>query len=144
MAYETESRPAQVDVNVPRFNQAVLAALVALAFVVQVEWLIAVAFGILLISYVGGPTVAPLTQAYVRYVRPRVDPGGPSEFEDARPPRFSQLLGTVFLGAAVIAFLTGIPVAGWALALIVMALAALAAATRICVGCILYEKAVQR
>ncbi len=143
MSYETP-QVAPIDVNVPRFNQAVLAVIIALAFVVQLEWLVAIAFGILLVSFVGGPSVAPLTQLYVRWVRPRLDPGGPTETEDPRPPRFSQLLGTVFLGAAVIAFLIGFPVAGWILALIVMALAALAATTRICVGCILYEKAVQR
>lgn len=132
-----------VDVNVPRFNQAVVAVLTALGFVFQQPWLVVVTFAVLAISW-AGPAVAPLTQLYVRLVRPRIQPDGPNEFEPAAPPRFAQLIGTVFLGAASFALVAGWTLIGWALSLIVMALAALAAATRICLGCIVYERTVAR
>ncbi|MFQ5966462.1 MAG: DUF4395 domain-containing protein [Acidimicrobiia bacterium] len=131
---------SRVDVNVPRFNQAVVGGITAAAFVLQQEWLVAVGFLLLGLSYVGGPRFAPLTHLYVRVVRPRFQPGGPTEFESAAPPRFAQLLGTIFLGGAILAFALGVPVLAWVLTLIVMALATLAATTRICVGCIIYEK----
>ncbi len=133
-----------VDVNVPRFNQAVVAALTALGFVLQQPWLVVVTFAILAISWSAGPAAAPLTQLYVRFIRPRIQPGGPSEFEPAAPPRFAQLIGAAFLGVASFSLVAGWEAAGWTLTLIVTALAALAAATRICVGCMLYERAATR
>lgn len=140
---ESSTEPT-VDVNVPRFNQAVVALLTALAFVFGQPWLVVATFAILAVSWAAGPTVAPLTQLYVRFVRPRLQPGGPSEFEPAAPPRFAQLVGAIVLGVASFALVAGWNTFGWALTLIVTALATLAATTRICLGCILYERAVVR
>ena len=133
-----------VDVNVPRFNQALVAVLTALGFFADAPWLVAVTFGVLALSWIGGPSVAPFTRLYVGLVRPRIQPRGPTEFEPAAPPRFAQMLGTTFLGAATLALYAGQEALGWGLALVVTALAALAAAARICVGCILYERTVGR
>lgn len=133
-----------VDVNVPRVNQAAVAVLTAAGFVLQQPWFIGVTFAILALSWLAGPAGAPLTQLYVRVIRTRVQPDGPDEFEPAAPPRFAQLIGALFLGAASLALLAGWAVLGWGLSLVVTALAALAAATRICLGCILYERAVAR
>lgn len=131
-----------VDVNVPRFNQGVVAAVTALAFVIQYPPLVGIMAAVLLVSAFGPTSVAPLTQLYVRAIRPRISSGGPTEFEPAAPPRFAQRIGSGFLLGASLAFVLGASVVGWALTLIVTALAALAAATRICVGCILYERVV--
>ena len=133
-----------VDVNVPRFNQALVASLTAAAFVFDLPARVAVTFVVLALSWVGGPAVAPFTRLYVALVRPRVDPDGPREFEPAAPPRFSQLLGAVFLGAATAALYLGATTIGWALALLVTALAGLAAVARICLGCLLYERTIGR
>ncbi len=138
------STESTVDVNVPRFNQAIVALLTAFGFVLGQPWLVVATFAILAVSWTAGPTVAPLTQLYVRVVRPRVQPDGPTEFEPAAPPRFAQLIGAVVLGVASFALVAGWETLGWALTLFVTALATLAAATRICVGCILYERAVVR
>ncbi len=132
----------RVDVNVPRFSQAMTALLTAVAFLVDLPMLVGVVFVILAVAWAGGPRSSLWAQVYVRWLRPRLDPDGPSETEDAAPPRFASLLGTVFLGAAAAAFLAGLPVLGWALTLVVTALAALAAVTRICVGCIFYQRVV--
>lgn len=133
-----------VDVNIPRFNQAMVAALTGVAFVIQSSALVAVTFLLLVVSWAGGPRLAPLTQLYVRAVRPRLDPRGPTEFEPAAPPRFAQQVGSLFLGAATISLAAGWEALGWGLVLVVTALAALAATTRICVGCIVYDKVVAR
>lgn len=138
------STVAQIDVNVPRFNQAMVALITALAFVVQAPWLVGLTFVVLAASWALGPRFALFTQLYVRLVRPRLQPGGPTEFEDPRPPRFAQLLGTLALGAATLSFALGATTAGWVLTLLVTGLAALAAATRICVGCMIYQRAVRR
>ncbi|MBK5268112.1 MAG: DUF4395 domain-containing protein [Acidimicrobiia bacterium] len=129
-----------VDVNVPRINQAVTSSLTAVAFVRSSPELVAVAFAILVLSRVGGSRLAPITQLYVRFIRPRFQPAGPSDFEDARPPAFAQLIGAIVLGLALAGLYGGVPIVGWALTLLVTALAGLAATTRICVGCIMYER----
>ena len=133
-----------VDVNVPRFNQALVAILTAVAFLADAPWLVGITFVVLAVSWLGGPSVAPFTLLYVGLVRPRVQPDGPREFEPAAPPRFAQMLGTLFLGGGTSALAAGQDGLGWGLTLVVAALAALAATARICVGCILYERAVAR
>ncbi|MFP5330892.1 MAG: DUF4395 domain-containing protein [Acidimicrobiia bacterium] len=135
------STTTMVDVNVPRFNQALVAVLTAVAFIFDQPALVGATFVVLLVSLVGGPRVALFTRVYVGLIRPRLQPDGPTEFEPAAPPRFAQLLGTLFLGGASVALIGGATALGWTLTLVVTALAALAATTRICVGCLIYEKA---
>ena len=135
---------ATVDVNVPRFNQGLVALLTAAAFVADTPWLVVLTFLILAVSWAWGPRLAPFTRLYVGVIRPRLQPGGPTEVESAAPPRFAQLIGAIFLGSASLALGLGATAVGWALTLIVTALATLAATTRICVGCMIYEKVVAR
>jgi hypothetical protein len=143
MSELTQTSPTRtVDVNVPRFNQSVVAVLTALAFAIDRPWIVAFAAIILTLSAFGPPWLAALSRLYVTLVRPLVDPDGPTEFEPAAPPRFAQRIGAGFLVAATAMFVAGFPLVAWSLTLIVTALAALAATTRICVGCILYERVV--
>ena len=129
----------QVDVNVPRFNQACVAVLTGLAFVTQVWVLVPIVAAILALTRFGGPRYGLFTRLYVGLVRPRLN--GPVATEPAGPPRFAQLLGVVFLAIATVLFVVGWMTAGWVVTLMVTALAALAATTRICVGCIIYQRA---
>jgi len=133
-----------VDVNVPRFNQALVAVFTGGAFLFDQPAIVAVTFGVLALSWAGGPSLAPFTRLYAGLIRPRFQPAGPTEFEPAAPPRFAQMIGTVFLGAATFALYAGASVVGWGLSLAVTALAGLAASARICVGCIIYERTVGR
>lgn len=133
-----------VDVNVPRFNQALVTVFTGAAFLLDQPAIVAVTFGVLALSWLGGPSIAPFTRLYVGVIRPRLQPGGPTEFETAAPPRFAQMLGTVFLGAATVALYAGAQSIGWGLSLVVTALAGLAATARICVGCMIYERTVSR
>lgn len=137
----TTTAATQVDVNVPRFNQAMVAVLTGLAFLAQWWPLVAAVAAVLIVTRLGGARWGLFTQIYLRAIRPRL--AGPVETEDAAPPTFSQTLGAVFLGLAVVLFAVGASIAGWTVTLVVFALAALAATTRICVGCILYERAVR-
>ena len=132
----TETLP-QIDVNIPRFNQAWVALLTALGFVLQAWPIVTSVFVIVAANRLLGPRYGLFTQLYVRAVRPRLR--GHIETEWAAPPRFSQLLAVIFLGGATVLFFTGAVMAGWVVTLLVTVLATLAAAARICVGCILYE-----
>lgn len=132
-----------VDVNIPRINQATVALLTAVAFVASWEWLVAATFALLAVTRLGGPRYAPVTRLYL-WFRRRFRPGLAGEVEAAAPPRFAQTLGVGFLGAATLSFAVGATTLGWVFTLPVTALAALAATTRICVGCLIYTRVVAR
>jgi hypothetical protein len=64
---------------------------------------------------------------------------GEGPIEDARPPRFANMMGAGFLGAATLAFALDASSVGWVLTGIVAALALLAAVTGLCLGCEMYR-----
>ena len=124
-----------IDSRAPRFNQAVIGSLALLAFLLGVEWLPVVLAAQLAIGLTFGRQYCLPCLLYFEVVQPRV---GEGRLEDARPPRFANLLGVAFLGGASIAFLAGATTVGWALTLLVAGLALLAATTGLCVGCEAY------
>ena len=58
--------------------------------------------------------------------------------DNPEPHRFSQIVGFVFLTAGSAALFSGLPVLGWTLTWIVIALASLNAFGGFCVGCAVY------
>jgi len=74
--------------------------------------------------------------AYFELVQPRF---GEGRLEDARPPRFANLVGAVFLAAATTAYAAGFELLGVILGGLVAGLALLAAATGFCTGCEAYK-----
>ena len=74
--------------------------------------------------------------AYFELIQPRL---GEGRLEDARPPRFANLVGLVVLSGASLAYGAGFTTIGAALGLLVAALALLAAATGFCAGCSAYK-----
>jgi hypothetical protein len=75
-------------------------------------------------------------QIYAHFIWPRI--GAPTELEDARPPRFAQLVGFVFTALALTFFVVGADVAGYSLTALAFTVAALNAATGLCLGCKAY------
>jgi hypothetical protein len=141
---EGGDRVRRVDVNVPRFNQAVVAALSGIAFVVQIEWLVAATLVLLAAGAAGGPRLAPLSRLYVSVIRPRLAGDRAVVTEPAAPPRFAQVVGTSVLAGATFALAAGADAVGWAATLLVTSLASLAVLADVCVGCLIYERAVRR
>jgi hypothetical protein len=128
--------PKPIDPRGPRFNQAVLTVALLGGFLLDVK-AVAPAFAVvLLLGAAFGPRYGPFLRLFADVVKPRLAP--PRDLEDPRPPRFAAAIGVAFLTGSTIAFAVGAPTVGWALALIVAALAGLAAVTGICVGCEVY------
>lgn len=128
--------PKPIDPRGPRFNQGVLTVALLVGFAAQF-WAIAPIFAVVLfLGAAFGAKWGPFLRLYAEAIKPRLSP--PKELEDPRPPRFAATIGTVFLGAATIAFAAGAGTLGWVLTLIVAALAGLAAVSGICVGCEIY------
>src|SRR5512143_1848258 len=127
---------AVIDSRAPRANQAVVALLCFAAFATGLWPLLALtALHLALTIFLGRRWCLPFL-AYFGWVQPRL---GEGPLEDARPPRFANLLGAVVLGAATLAHLAGLAALGWALGLAVGGLAFLSAATGFCAGCQVYR-----
>jgi hypothetical protein len=75
-------------------------------------------------------------QIYARFIWPRI--AAPTKLEDARPPRFAQLLGFVLTALALVFFAVDVDVAGYSLTALAFGLAVLNAATGWCLGCRAY------
>jgi Domain of unknown function (DUF4395) len=125
-----------IDARAPRTNQAVIGSLALVAFLTGAEWLIALLAAQLAIGLTFGRRFCLPCLAYFELIQPRF---GEGPIEDSRPPRFANMVGVAFLGAATVAFPLAAPTFGWILALIVAALALLAAATGLCMGCEAYK-----
>jgi Domain of unknown function (DUF4395) len=132
----TSPAPKPIDPRGPRFNQAMIATLLFVGFVIDWEPIVAAVAIILALGAALGHRFGPFLALYAYVIRPRLGP--PAELEDPRPPRFAATLGVVVLAAAALAFLAGAEVVGWVLALLVAFLAGLSASTGICVGCEIY------
>jgi Domain of unknown function (DUF4395) len=125
-----------IDSRGPRTNQAVIGTLSLVAFLTGAEWLVALLAAQLAVGLTFGRRYCLPCLLYFEVIQPRF---GEGPIEDSRPPRFANVVGVVFLGAATVAFLVGVPTLGWTLTLIVAALALLAAVTGLCTGCEVYK-----
>ena len=125
-----------IDARAPRVNQAVIGSLALFAMVLDLEWLPAVLAAQLAIGLAFGRQFCLPCLLYFEVIQPRF---GEGPIEDSRPPRFANMVGVAFLGGAGVAFLAGVPALGWVLVSIVAALALLAAATGLCMGCEAYK-----
>ena len=125
-----------IDSRAPRANQAVIGALSLVAFLTGAEWLVAVLAAQLAIGLTLGRRFCLPCLLYFELIQPRF---GEGSIEDSRPPRFANMVGVAFLGAASVAFVLDLPTLGWTLTLIVSALALLAATTGLCAGCEMYR-----
>jgi Domain of unknown function (DUF4395) len=125
-----------IDSRAPRFNQAVIGSLALVAFLADFWPLLALLAVQLALGLTLGRRWCLPCLAYFELVQPRF---GEGPVEDSRPPRFANMVGVAVLGAASLLHLLGFETIGWALGLLVAALALLAATTGLCVGCELYR-----
>ncbi len=125
-----------IDSRAPRSNQATIGALSALAVATGWWWLLGVLAAQLLIGLTVGRRFCLPCLAYFELVQPRF---GEGPLEDARPPRFANMVGAVFLAAATAAYTAGLETLGAVLGGLVAGLALLAAATGFCTGCEAYK-----
>lgn len=116
-----------------KLNRWTLLVGIVLGFVTRQPLVTSALLLILLTAVLFGPRWSLIAQVGQRlFVR-----GTATEYEDRRLIRFNNLIATLLLGLAQLAFVLGAPAIGWALALMVAAAAAIALAG-FCVGCFLY------
>jgi hypothetical protein len=134
------SQPTQVDPRGLRFVAGITAVVLALVLAIAVDAvrvaLLGVQVAVFAIAAFVSLAASPWAIVFARLVRPRIGP--PSELEDARPPRFAQLVGLAFTAVALVGLLAG----GTTVALVATAFALVAAllnaAVGLCLGCEMY------
>ena len=125
-----------IDSRAPRFNQATIGVLSAIAVATGWWWLLGILAAQLVIGLTAGRRFCLPGLAYFELVQPRF---GEGPLEDARPPRFANMVGAVILAAAFVAYAAGLETLGASLGGLVAGLALLAAATGFCTGCEAYK-----
>ena len=125
-----------IDSRAPRFNQAVVGILAAVAVATGWWWLLALLAAQLVVGLAFGRRFCLPCLAYFELVQPRF---GEGPLEDSRPPRAANIVGAVVLSTSALAYALGSAVIGTGLSLLVALLALLAAATGFCTGCEAYK-----
>ena len=125
-----------IDHSALRTNQAVIISLLVLGFILNLPWLAAATGAVMLVgSTLRRPGFGWLYQAVLRPLKiARPDP----LLDNRQPHVFAQTFGGLVLAAAGLCFLAGAATAGWALAWLVVALAALNLFAGFCAGCAVY------
>ena len=125
-----------IDERAPRANQAVVGALSLVAVGAGWWWLAALLALQLALGLTLGRRFCLACVAYFELIQPRL---GEGRLEDARPPRFANVVGLVVLSATALAGSAGLSTLATILGLLVAVLALLAAATGFCAGCTAYR-----
>ena len=125
-----------VDARAPRTVQATIGLLALVAFATGWRPLLAILAAQLAIGVTLGRRWCLPCVFYFEVLQPRL---GEGPLEDARPPRFANVIGAVVLGTASLAHAFGLHTLGCAFGLLVAGLALLSATTGFCVGCETYK-----
>lgn len=128
---------SKVDRTALRVNQTAIATFVLAAFLLNLVWLV---IAVAVVMALG--TISPALAVFQRFYRDILRPAGllrPDIHEEsAAPHRFAQGMGATVLGLASVALLSGAATLGWALALLVGALAAVNVIFGFCAGCFIF------
>ncbi len=125
-----------IDPRGHRFGAGVSAIILIVAVVTATPWLVAVALISIGVSAAFGLRYSIYGVAWRWIVR--TAGLGKTEPEHEYPPRFAQVLGSIALTLALLAFAVGATTIGWLFTLAVAALQTLLAVTGYCLGCKLY------
>jgi hypothetical protein len=133
------SRSTQVDPRGLRVAAAITTVVLALVLVLPSPVSIALLIAQTVVFAIGALVslkASPYSIVFARFVRPRIGP--PAELEDARPPRFAQIVGLAFAVVALIGFGLGAPALGFVAVAFALVAALLNASIGLCLGCELY------
>ena len=134
------SQPTQVDPRGLRVVAAITAVVLAAVLVIPSEpvriVLLAVQVAVFATAALIGLQTSPYAIFYATVVRPRI--GAPAELEDARPPRFAQVVGLAFTTIALVALLAGATTIALVATAFALVAALLNASIGLCLGCELY------
>jgi hypothetical protein len=128
-----------VDPRALRFTAAVTSLVLALVLVTPSpvrEVLLGVQVAVFALGAFVSLSASPWAWLFRTVVRPRI--GAPQRTEDARPPRFAQVVGLAFTAIGLLALVAGLTTVGLVAVGLAFVAALLNATTGFCLGCELY------
>jgi hypothetical protein len=131
--------PVGIDPRGPRFGAAITAVLLVVVLLLSggpATVLLAVIAALFALGAVRGAQGTVQGRIYAQLVRPRL--ALPAELEDARSPRFAQLVGLIITGVGVLLGLVGVTAVVPVAAGLALVAAFLNSAFGLCLGCELY------
>jgi hypothetical protein len=132
-----------VDYSALRFNQASIIILLALAFVLNQPWLVVFVAAVMWIGTLA-PKAGLFKLVYQHVFKPlRIVRPAPRA-DDPRPHLFAQGVGALVLTLSSFPLFAGLAPLGWALAGVVVALAAVNLFLGFCMGCFMYYQLARR
>jgi hypothetical protein len=134
---------AIVDHSALRVNQAAIIILLALAFVLNQPWLVAFVAAVMWIGAIA-PRAGLFKLIYQHLLKPLRVVRPALKADDPRPHLFAQGVGALVLTLASIALFADLPLLGWTLAGVVVALAAVNLFLGFCLGCFMYYQLARR
>jgi hypothetical protein len=127
----------KIDQNALRTHQAILIIVLLAAFILNLPVVVAFAAVVMVVG-----ALYPPGRLFVLIYKHIIKPAKlikPQIIEDnPEPHRFSMAVGGVFLTASILALLADVAAVGWALSIIVIALASINLFLGFCVGCFVY------
>jgi hypothetical protein len=120
-----------IDPRGPRFAAWITTLVLAAVLVTGSAWLLVVQAAVFALGATGRNPYALFWKRYLKRTPP-------AELEDARPPKFAQLVGLVFAVVALVGFATGAGALALGATAAALAAAFLNAAFGICLGCEMY------
>jgi hypothetical protein len=131
------TRAQHVDHTALRVNQAAIILFLAIGFLLDQLWIVA-----FVATVMGLGTALPSLALFQRFYRDVLKPAGllkpDIRSESPAPHRFAQGMGAAVLALATLALLSGAATIGWALALVVVVLAAVNLFFGFCAGCFIF------
>lgn len=127
-----------VDPRAPRFGQSITALGLLAGIALQAPVFVYAVAAVLVVAAASGWRLDLYSFLWRRAMVPLV--GEPDEREPASPHRFAKLMGAAFTALASALLAVGLASAGFVVAGLVAALAAVAAVLDVCVGCRMYEQ----
>jgi len=128
---------SKLDRSAIKFNQGSIVVLTAVAFLLNIPWLVAFTAAVMLTG-----TIFPkagLFKLVYKYIAKPTGIVKPNIVEeDNSPHQFAQGLGGVFLAVSFAALTAEFAILGWILAFIVLALAFINLTVNFCLGCFIY------
>ncbi len=126
----------RIDQSAIKANQVIIILFNLLAFILDIPWLVLLTALVMLLGVLrnkpGFNALYVTLLKPIGWIKPHVIDDHP------QPHRFAQLLGGLFLLAASVCLFFGLPLLGWLLAWLVIALAGLNAFAGFCLGCAIY------
>ncbi len=133
----------RIDHAALRVNQAAIIGFLVSAYLMNWSWLVAFVAVVMAVGTIW-PKAGLFKYVYARVLRPLGVVKPDLKIDKPQPHLFAQGLGAIVVTAATIALVVGLPILGWALVAVVVALAAVNLFFHFCLGCFVYYQLQRR